>query len=195
MGLTPSLFALFDRVADEFDIRPLRWMVQHCGHLPPRHAAIASRRDLGLSFLPVEACYKQAAKLRDDKELAANLMPLRRLLDAGLPISIASDNIPSSLFFAIWCCLARRDYRGQTLPDPDGPISREEALRIATLNAARCLGREDSIGSLAPGKYADLAILDRDYFDCSLDDIPNITARSTMVGGRWCYGDPKRLPA
>jgi hypothetical protein len=109
---------------------PLRWLVQHCGHLPPRHAAIASRRDLGLSFLPVEACYKQAAKLRDDKELAADLMSLRRLLDAGLPISIASDNIPSSLFFAIWCCLARRDYRGQVLPDPDGPISRDDSAKM-----------------------------------------------------------------
>lgn len=193
VGLTQALFSLFDRVAAEVDIRPLHWLVQHCGHLPRQNSAIASRCGLGLTFLPVEACYKQAAKLRDDKALATDYMPLRRLLDAGVPISIASDNIPASLFFAIWCCLARRDYRGQVLPDPDGPISREEALGIATLGAARCLGRDDSLGSLAPGKYADLAILDRDYFDCPLDDIPNITARATMVGGRWRFGDPMTL--
>jgi predicted amidohydrolase YtcJ len=191
VGLTPTLFPLFDRVAENADIAPLRWLVQHCGHLPRQNAAIALHRGLGLSFLPVEACYKQAATLRDDPAHAADLMPLRRMLDAGVPISIASDNIPPSLFFAIWCCLARRDYRGNVLPDPDGPISRSEALRIATLEAARCLGRDDTLGSLTPGKYADLAILDRDFFDCPLDDIPKITAQATMVGGRWRYRDPE----
>jgi predicted amidohydrolase YtcJ len=193
IGLTPALFSLFDRVADEVDIRPLRWLVQHCGRLSRKHAAIASRCNLGLSFLPVEACYKQAARLRDDKAYAAELMPLRRLLDTGVRTSIASDNIPQSLFFAIWCCLARCDHRGQTTPDPDGPISREEALRIATLEAARCLGRAESLGSLAPGKYADLAVLDRDYFECPLDDVAKITAQATMVGGHWRHGDPMNL--
>jgi predicted amidohydrolase YtcJ len=194
VGLTSALFALFDRVGNEIDIRRLGWLIQHCGHLPPQHAEIAARYKLGLSFLPVEASYKQAVKIRNDKALAADFMPLRRLLEAGQPISIASDNIPPSLFFAIWCCLARRDYRGQVLPDPDGPISREEALRIATVEAARCLDRSDKLGSLSPGKYADLAVLDRDFFACALDDIPNIAALATMVGGRWRHGDPDRLP-
>jgi predicted amidohydrolase YtcJ len=193
VGLTPALFSLFDRVAEDTEVGPLHWLIQHCGYLPRQNSAIAVRRDLGLSFLPVEACYKQAAALRNDPLRAADMMPLRRMLDSGVPISIASDNIPPSLFFAIWCCLARQDYRGQVLPDPDGPISRAEALRIATLEAARCLGREDTLGSLTPGKYADLAILDRDFFDCPLDDIPKIEAVATMVGGRWRYGDPMKL--
>jgi predicted amidohydrolase YtcJ len=54
------------------------------------------------------------------------------------------------------------------------------------------LGREDTLGSLTPGKYADLAILDRDFFNCPLDDIPKIEAVATMVGGRWRYGDPMK---
>ena len=194
VGLTPTLFSLFDRAAEDVDIQPLRWIIQHCGHLPKPHAEIALRRNLGLSFLPVEAVYKQAAQLRGDPSCTADIMPLRRLLDANLTVSIASDNIPPSLFFAIWCCLARRDYLGRDLPDPDGPISRIEALRIATSGAARCLGRDDTLGSLTPGKYADLAILDRDYFDCPLDDVPNITAHATMVGGQWRHGDPAGLP-
>jgi predicted amidohydrolase YtcJ len=193
VGLTPALFSLFDRVAEDTEVGPLHWLIQHCGYLPRQNSAIAARRNLGLSFLPVEACYKQAATLRNDPLRAADMMPMRRMLDIGVPISIASDNIPPSLFFAIWCCLARQDYRGQVLPDPDGPISRAEALRIATLEAARCLGREDTLGSLTPGKYADLAILDRDFFNCPIDDIPKIEAVATMVGGRWRYGDPMKL--
>jgi len=193
VGLTPALFQLFDSTAHDENIQSLNWLIQHCGHLPSQHADIAARCNIALSFLPVEASYKQAVKIRKDSARAADLMPLRRLIDAGQRISIASDNIPPSLFFAIWCCLARRDYRGQTLPDPDGPISREEALRIATLGAAECLGRADSLGSLSPGKYADLAILDRDYFSCPLDDIPKIKALATMVGGGWRHGGPAAL--
>jgi hypothetical protein len=185
VGLTPQLFDFYNQVATEIDIRDRGWLIQHCGHLPPERQAIASDRGIGLTFLPVEAMYKQAYLAHQKPALRRDWMPLRRLLDAGQPISLASDNIPVSLFFAIWCCLARRDRRGRELPDPDGPISREEALGIATLEAARCLGRADTLGSLEPGKRADLAVLDRDYFGCLLDEIPEIQSVATMVDGAW----------
>lgn len=185
VGLTPQLFGFYDCMGAEAELRGRSWLIQHCGHLPPAHQAIAREREIGLTFLPVEAIYKQAYLAHQAPALARDWMPLRRLIDAGQPISLATDNIPVSLFFAIWCCLARRDHRGDVLPDPDGPISREEALRIATLGAARCLGRADTLGSLTPGKRADLAILDRDYFNCLLDEIPEIRAVATMVDGTW----------
>lgn len=187
VGLSPALFRLFDTVADGSGARG--WTVQHCGHLPPEYAAIAQRRGLGLTFLPVEAIYKQGPLVRADTARLSDWVPLRRLIDAGQLVSLATDNIPSSLFFAIWCCLARRDWRGGVIPDPDGEISRSEALRLATLGAAECLGRADTLGSLAPGKSADLVVLDRDYFTCPLDEIPRIRSVATMVDGAWRYVD------
>ena len=187
VGLSPALFQLFDTVADDSGARG--WTIQHCGHLPPEHAAIAQRRGLGLTFLPVEAIYKQGPLARADAARLPDWAPLRRLIDANQPVSLATDNIPPSLFFAIWCCLARRDWQGGITPDPDGEISRDDALRLSTLGAAECLGRADCLGSLERGKIADLAVLDRDYFSCPLDEIPSIRSAATMVGGAWRYVD------
>src|SRR5262249_53498902 len=115
VGLSPTLYSLFDRARAGEDICELGWLIQHCGHVPRENAAIARRNRIGLTFLPVEAIYKQAPLARADRTRAADWMPLRRLLDVGQPVSFATDNIPPSLFFAIWCSLARLDYRGQEL--------------------------------------------------------------------------------
>jgi YD repeat-containing protein len=194
VGLSPALYSLFDRAGRGRDIGGLGWLIQHCGHVTQENAAIALRHGIGLTFLPVEAIYKQAPQARTDPARAKDWMPLRRLLYAGQPVSFASDNIPPSLFFAIWCSLARQDYHGHELLDPDGPISRTDALRIATIGAAECLGRADRLGSLRAGKQADLAVLDRDYFSCPLHEIPQIRAVATMVDGVWRHGDLNKLP-
>jgi hypothetical protein len=194
VGLSPALYSLFDRASRGGDIGGLGWLIQHCGHVTRENAAIARRHRIGLTFLPVEAVYKQARLAQADPVRARDWLPLRRLIDAGQPVSFASDNIPPSLFFAIWCSLARQDYRGHELPDPDGPISRTDALRVATIGAAECLGRADRLGSLRPGKQADLAVLDRDYFTCPLHEIPEIRAAATMVDGVWRHGDLDTLP-
>jgi predicted amidohydrolase YtcJ len=190
VGLSTALYPLFDRAGNGGDISGLGWLIQHCSHVTEENAAIARRHRIGLTFLPVEAIYKQAPLAHADPARARDWMPLRRLIDAGQPVSFASDNIPPSLFFAIWCSLARLDYRGQELPDPDGAISRADALRIATMGAAQCLGRADRLGSLRAGKQADLAVLDRDYFSCPLHEIPEIRAVAAMVDGVWRHGDP-----
>lgn len=195
VGLTPRLFQSFAETAQHHDLSERGWLVQHCGHVPEAHAAIAARHHIGISFLPVEAMHKQAPTLCKDAAVAADFMPLRRLLDRGQAISIATDNIPASLFFAIWCCLARQDYRGHVQPDPDGPITREEALWIATMGGARCLGRDDQLGSLSTGKSADLVVLDRDFSSCPLHEIPDIKSLATMVDGIWRHGDPRALCA
>jgi len=183
VGLSPALFPLFDATAG--DLGGLGWTIQHCGRLLAEHEEIARRRGLRLTFLPVEAIYKQGPLARSHAKYLREWMPLRRLIDAGQPLSLATDNIPPSLFFALWCCLARRDRHGGVIPDPDGDVSRLEALRLATLGAAECLGRADTLGSLDAGKYADLAVLDRDYFACPLDEIPGLRSAATMVNGIW----------
>ncbi len=65
-------------------------------------------------------------------------------------------------------------------------ITREQALIAHTHNNAAFLLEEDNIGSLAPGKYADLLILDRNYLTVSVGETKDIKPVLTMVGGAWC---------
>jgi predicted amidohydrolase YtcJ len=66
-------------------------------------------------------------------------------------------------------------------------ISREEALIAHTRNNAYIVFQDGNLGSLQPGRYADLLVLDRDYLTVPEDQIKDIKPLITMVGGRVVY--------
>ena len=67
-------------------------------------------------------------------------------------------------------------------------ISREDALIAHTRKNAYFVFRENDLGSIQPGKLADLVVLDRDYLTVPADQIKDIKPVMTMVGGRIVYG-------
>ena len=68
-------------------------------------------------------------------------------------------------------------------------LDRETALRLWTQGSAWFSGEEDVKGTLAPGQYADLAVLSADFLSVPPDDIRRINAVLTMVGGDIVYGE------
>ncbi|MFO0863236.1 MAG: amidohydrolase [Gemmataceae bacterium] len=90
---------------------------------------------------------------------------------------------PWDPWLAIEVCLTRKTEKGLVL-NPEEALSREEALRLYTINNAY-LHREEKIkGSLEPGKLADLILIDRDYLKCPTEELSQIRVQTTMVGGR-----------
>jgi len=63
-------------------------------------------------------------------------------------------------------------------------VSREDALIAHTRNNAYFVFQEDNLGSIAPGKFADLVVLDKDYLTVPADEIKDIQPTLTMVGGK-----------
>jgi predicted amidohydrolase YtcJ len=75
-------------------------------------------------------------------------------------------------------------------------LSRAAALRLYTAANGWFLGEEAELGTIEPGKWADLAVLSEDYFDSRAvtdEDIKRLTAVLTVVGGQIVYGDPTTL--
>jgi predicted amidohydrolase YtcJ len=66
-------------------------------------------------------------------------------------------------------------------------ITREEALIAHTRSDARFVFQESNLGSIQPGRYADLLVLDRDYLTIPADRIKDIKPPLTMVGGKIVY--------
>jgi predicted amidohydrolase YtcJ len=80
---------------------------------------------------------------------------------------------------------ASQDFPGKLGEDPG--LSREAVLRAATIDAAYELHEDDVAGSLEPGKFADVIVLDRDPFKIPAEDIANVQVLETVVGGRTVY--------
>lgn len=111
--------------------------------------------------------------------------PLRRWVGQGLTVTGGSDSptCPPSPWTGLWAATTRRAAAGQVL-GASQTLDRWAALRLYTREAARMTFEEDIKGSIAVGRYGDLVVLNADYGDCSLDEIRNISAVYTVVGGR-----------
>lgn len=93
---------------------------------------------------------------------------------------------PWSPWLGMWVAITRRLESGQ-VHQPAEALTREQALRLYTLNNAYLHHEEKRKGSLEVGKLADFILIDRDIFTCPVDDIRDTRVLLTVVGGRIVY--------
>ena len=86
----------------------------------------------------------------------------------------------------MWMAITRETVDG-TVMEPEQRITREEALRMWTLNAAHLSFDENTKGSIQPGKLADFVVISKDYLSCPVGEIKDIDALQTVVGGKSVY--------
>jgi predicted amidohydrolase YtcJ len=121
------------------------------------------------------------------------LIGLRTWSDAGVPVIISSDHMVGydpdhamnsyNPFIGLHAAVTRRASNGKVY-GPGEKLKRLEALRAMTANPAFLNFEEAASGTLAPGKFADFVIIDRDYLNCPEDEIRSIKVLRTVVGGR-----------
>ena len=100
--------------------------------------------------------------------------------------SLRSIN-PYNPFLGMWIALARQPRWMDEPLDPEQRISREQAIRLYTINNAWLTFEEKEKGSLETGKLADLIVLDRDILTCPLDEVRQIQVERTYLGGKLIY--------
>ena len=195
VGILPGMLDIFRQVNLEAPIEDQRWVFGHIISLTPDE--IATIRDLGLIVTSHTTgfLYKRGLKLLEklgpDRE--NEIVPLRALLDAGVPVSLATDNVPVSLFYSAWHAITRVCRDTDQKISPDQALSRAETLRCMTMAGAHLSFEEDIKGSLEPGKLADMVILSDNPLTCDEDKIAHIIAETTIVGGQIVYQRSNQL--
>jgi len=175
----------FEEIDAQVSIRDRRWVAVHVTEATP--AQIRRIKALGLVATVTPGFMYMAKDRFNLQALGARGTPIRALLDAGVPVALSTDGVPHSMLFALWEALARWDNDGrQSLGDAG--LSREEALRLATV-AGHVLGWDEAThGALAPGMAADFVVLDEDPLACALERIRHLSVERTFVAGRQVHG-------
>lgn len=169
----------YEAVNRDYDITKLRWVVHH---VPEVNADLLSR-------LTALGCGVEMGAFRwvtssDPKVVAGP--PFRTITDHGIQVGIHGDGVhiaPLNPWLHIYYAITGINSFGAQV-NPGQQLTRAEALRLFTRNNSWFLRMEDKIGSIEPGKLADLAVLDRDYFAVSDADIKKIRSVLTIVNGK-----------
>ncbi|WP_193163847.1 amidohydrolase [Microbulbifer hainanensis] len=113
------------------------------------------------------------------------ILPVRNAFALHMHPTLHADSpmFPAAPFSLMQTAITRRT-RGGSVIGADEAITREQALRAMTINGAWQLGMEDRIGSLAPGKLADLVIVDRNPLDVPADQWREIKVERSILAGQ-----------
>jgi predicted amidohydrolase YtcJ len=172
----------YEALNKEFDISHLRWMVHH---VPVVNADLLSR-------LRAMGCGVQMAAFRwvtstDPKVIVG--APFRTIVDHGIQAGIHGDGVhiaPLNPWLQIYFATTGVNSFGDRV-NGDQQITRQEALRLFTRGNSWFLRMEEKIGSIEPGKLADLAVLNKDYFAVTDQEIKQIRSVLTVVDGKVVY--------
>jgi predicted amidohydrolase YtcJ len=93
---------------------------------------------------------------------------------------------PWSPWLGIWITLTRKLERGG-VHQPGEVLTREQAIRLYTINNAYLHNEEKEKGSLEVGKLGDLIVIDRDLMKCPVDEVKDVKVLATVVGGKVVY--------
>jgi predicted amidohydrolase YtcJ len=172
----------------------LRHRVEHVQLLHPDDIDRLAALGVVASMQPVHATQDCEMADRYWGERCTTAYAWRSLTEAGTVLAFGSDCPVEDLnpFLGIYAAVTRRRVDG--FPGPEGWYSEQrltvaEAVRAYTLGAAYAVGLEDRLGSLTPGKLADLVVLDRDIFTCDPTAIAETRVLATMIGGKFVWED------
>ena len=165
--------------------RDHRHRLEHAGY--PTPAQIERIARLGLITINQPSYLHDSGDEFLDRlgDRAHRLQPLRDELDAGISVVLSSDSDVASYrpLETVRHAIARRTSSGASI-GADQALTLDEALRAHTLSAARALRMEDRIGSLEPGKLADLVVIDGDLTTTDPADLSSTEMWATVLDGR-----------
>jgi len=181
-----TVLDVYERISAKKPINDKRFVMVHCQF--PTRDTFEKIRKLGAvvttqaSFLYVMGSgYMKYL----GKELADEAIPLRDWLDNGVPVALSSDAPVTSFnpLMGIWSAVTRKEKTTGEVIGPGQRITREEAIRCYTKNAAYLTFEEGLKGSIEPGKLADLVVLSNDILTCPEEEIKETKVEMTMLGG------------
>ncbi len=183
-----TMLNVFEEIHRQTPLTNLRLVFAHGEHITPAQLERMKRLGMGITVQDRQVIQADIMKRVWGESMAAK-PPLKTIYQSGVPMGGGTDGTivaPNSPFISLWWMITGKMLRGD-VARPQERLTREEALRVYTRGSAWIAHMEDRIGSLAPGKLADLVVLTADYLTVPEDQIRKIRSVLTIVGGKVVY--------
>lgn len=163
----------------------------HCVQVSPSDIEVMKKYDVAVAHCP-----------KSNAKLGAGIAPVGEFLAAGLRVGLGTDSLATNNILDMFDEMRMAIFLHRAKQESATCITAEDALRMATLGGARVLGLEDSIGTLEPGKRADIIAVDMEnsHFWPIDDPVSSVVYGAnqedvffTMIDGRVVY-DKKVFP-
>ncbi|MBD9477383.1 amidohydrolase [Pseudoxanthomonas sp. PXM02] len=189
-NISPFLDAV-ESVNRKTPLDGLRWSIEHAETISPENIARVKKLGGGIALDTKMASHGDGFIKTYGMEKAWYTPRLRELVDSGVPLAMTTDAFRASTFNPwigiSWMTTGKSVSGSQILAD-DNRLTRAEALALFTVGPAWFVQQENEMGKIAPGHLADFALLDKDYFTVSDDQIKTISSVLTVVDGRVVFG-------
>ena len=182
---------VFERVHRDLPLDRLRWLFDHAETISARNIDRVRALGGGIAVQHRMAFQGEHFVDRYGAAAAAQAPPVRRMLEAGVPVGAGTDatRVASYNPWVALSWLTTGRTRGGLVLYPEAQrLDRVTALGLFTHGSAWVSREEDVKGRLAPGQYADLAMLSADYLTVRDEDVEDITAVLTVVDGVIVHG-------
>ena len=202
-GALDALLDAYEAADRDHPIAARRFTATHANFPDARAIARAAKMGVAFDVQPAWLHFDGAIIKDVFGSRMGDFQPLRSLWQAGLTVAGGSDHMvgldartainPFDPFFGMWMAITRRTADGSVL-GPDQTVTREQALRMWTTNGAWLTFEEKQKGSIEPGKLADFVVISKDILACPVDEIKDIDALLTVVGGQPTYSSAPFSP-
>ncbi len=193
-NLTNTIDGFLDQIEQihkEYPIKNLRWTLAHVNQINASHLERMKKLGMYAAVHPW-AVINGGINHEVFGAAADDMAPLNTIQNSGIMWGFGSDGTRANQimpFTTLWWAVTGKMVGGTRVLRQTETISREDALIAHTRRNAYFVFQEDNLGSIQPGKLADLVVLDRDYLTIPADQIKDIRPVMTMVGGRVVYED------
>ena len=166
-----------------------RWRIEHAQHMRPQDFDEFARLGVIASVQPYHAIDDgRWAEKRIGHERAKNTYAFRTFLDHKVRLAFGTDwtVAPLNPMLGLYAAVTRETTDGKNPGGwfPEQKLTLQEAIQAYTMGSAYAEFRETELGSLTPGKFADLVVLDSDLFSISPEKIKDVNVVSTLLGGK-----------
>ena len=185
------MLTVFEKINKEIPFNGLHWLFDHAETVTGSELQRIKKLGGGIA-VQFRMYYQGELYKKMYGEPDHQIPPIKKMIQLGVPVGLGTDATRISTFNP-WMCLhwatTGKTIGGYQFWPKQDVLTRFEALQLYTTGSAWVSGEEKLKGKIAKGQYADLVILNKDYFSIPVDEIRSIHAECTIVNGKPVYGE------